>query len=122
MLPRNAATKPATTKPGTNAAAVQTRGAVRTSGKGPHVSTAGAAAAGGARGVVQSGGEGRRTVAAGALLARNEVDGGAGSKAAWQVQVGTYDSAKAQFSKGGASPNAVLVRVPATVENTVAGL
>ena len=82
-----------------------------------------AAAAGAARSLMQPEGKGNPTEAAETLLASNTVDGTLGSKAASsKVVVGTYDFTKAKFSKGGASPNAVRVRVSASVHNIVAGI
>jgi hypothetical protein len=79
-----------------------------------------AAAASAARSLMQH--DGDAAGAADALLAKNTVDGTAGSHAARQVQVGTFDFAEGQFSKGGAAPNAVRVTVTATVANIVAGI
>ena len=82
-----------------------------------------AAAAGAARSLMQPDGKGDPVAAAETLLATNTVDGQPGAKAAANdVQVGTYDFAKAQFSNGGASPNAVRVTVAASVHNIVAGV
>jgi hypothetical protein len=82
-----------------------------------------AAAAGGARSLMQPDGKGDPIAAAQILLANNTVDGRSGSKAAASdIQVGTYDFAKAQFSKGGGTPNAVRVTVAASVQNIVAGV
>ena len=82
-----------------------------------------AAAAGAARSLMQPDGKGDPVAAAQILLASNTVDGKIGAKgAASDVQVGTYDFAKAQFSKGGAAPNAVKVTVAASVHNIVAGV
>jgi len=81
-----------------------------------------AAAAGGARSLMQPDGNGDPVAAAELLLASNTVDGRTGSKAASNIQIGTYDFAEAQFSKGGATPNAVRVTVSANVYNIVAGV
>jgi len=82
-----------------------------------------AAAAGAARSLMQSDGKGNPTAAAQTLLASNTVDGKPGKTAAKSdVQVGNYDFAKAQFAKGGATPNAVRVTVVASVQNIVAGV
>jgi len=81
-----------------------------------------AAAASGARSLMHAGGGGDADAAADALLASNSVDGVPGSDASSDVQVGTFDFTHGQFSKGGASPNAVRVTVTATVQNIIAGI
>ena len=81
-----------------------------------------AAAVSATRSLMQADGKGDPKAAAATLLANNTVDGIAGSKAASEIQTGTFDFAKNSFTAGGSNPNAARVTVTATVANIVAGV
>ena len=55
------------------------------------------------------------------VVSQNQLDGGSGTIAASDVEVGTYDYAANTFSLGGVNPNAVRATGRATVANMVAG-
>ncbi len=55
------------------------------------------------------------------VVGRNQLDGGAATIAAADVQVGTYNFQTNTFTVGGVTPNAVRATGRATVDNMVAG-